>query len=48
MKKLLSLLLALVMVFALAACEKDNPTTQGGEDDPLNRNPGTTQSTPPA
>ena len=48
MKKLLSLLLALVMVFALAACEKDNPTTQGGEDDPLNRDPGTTQSTPPA
>ena len=44
MKKLLSLLLALVMVFALAACEKDTPTTQGGEDDPLNRNPG---STPP-
>ena len=45
MKKLLSLLLALVMAFALAACEKDNPTTQGGEDDPLNRDPG---STPPA
>jgi len=45
MKKLLCLLLALVMVFALAACEKDNPTTQGGEDDPLNRDPG---STPPA
>jgi predicted small lipoprotein YifL len=46
MKKAILLALALVMVFALAACGgKDNNT--GGSDDPLNR-PGETSSTPAA
>ena len=41
MKKLIALLLALVMVFALAACDSgDNPNN----DDPLNRDPGTSQN----
>jgi len=41
MKKLIVLLLALVMVFALAACDSgDDPNN----DDPLNRDPGTSQN----
>ena len=41
MKKLIALLLALVMVFALAACDSgDDPNN----DDPLNRDPGTSQN----
>lgn len=41
MKKLLALTLALLMVFALAACgNNDTP----GNDDPLNRDPGTSQT----
>ena len=41
MKKLIALLLALVMVFALAACDsEDNPNN----DDPLNRDHGTSQN----
>lgn len=40
MKKLIALLLVLMMVFALAACnDNDNPNG----DDPLNRDPGTSQ-----
>lgn len=41
MKKILALLLALMMIFALAACNSnDNPNG----DDPLNRDPGTSQT----
>ena len=40
MKKLIALLLALMMVFALAACN-NNDDPNG--DDPLNRDPGTSQ-----
>ena len=41
MKKLIALLLALVMVFALAACDsEDNPNN----DDPLNHDHGTSQN----
>ena len=41
MKKLIALLLALVMVFALAACDSgDDPNN----DNPLNRDPGTSQT----
>ena len=40
MKKILALLLALMLIFALAACNNnDNPNG----DDPLNRDPGTSQ-----
>ena len=41
MKKLIALLLALVMIFALAACDSgDDPNN----DNPLNRDPGTSQT----
>ena len=41
MKKLIALLLALVMVFALAACDSGDAPNN---DDPLNRDPGTSQN----
>ena len=41
MKKLIALLLALVMVFALAACDSGDAPNN---DDPLNRDPGTSQT----
>ncbi len=46
MKKLLILMLALLLVFSLAACDSgDNPDPSGtNNNDPLNRDPGTTQS----
>ena len=47
MKKLLILMLALLLAFSLVACDSgDNPNPSGinNNDDPLNRDPGTSQS----
>ena len=47
MKKFLVLMLSLLLVFSLVACDSgDNPNPSGtnNNDDPLNRDPGTSQS----
>ena len=47
MKKILVLMLSLLLVFSLVACDSgDNPNPSGtnNNDDPLNRDPGTSQS----
>ena len=47
MKKFLVLMLSLLLVFSLVACDSgDNPNPSGtnNSDDPLNRDPGTSQS----